>query len=69
MIILTPHSAVYDSGAQLMYTDRNTEALYLAGLVSSGRVCATAKAPGVHTRVARMLDWIEATAPAEYCKI
>ncbi|CAK1543364.1 unnamed protein product [Leptosia nina] len=57
----------FDSGGPLLYTDRQTGLLFHAGIVSSGRLCASANQPGVNTRVTELLNWIVQNAPADYC--
>ncbi|XP_022123540.2 venom serine protease isoform X1 [Pieris rapae] len=58
----------FDSGGPLLYTDPQTGLLFHAGIVSSGRLCASANEPGVNTRVTELLNWIVQNAPADYCR-
>lgn len=49
-----------DSGGPLFcHSASNQKEVYLAGIVSHGKGCARDGEPGVYTRVAIFLDWIE----------
>lgn len=49
-----------DSGGPLLcQSESNASEFYLAGIVSHGEGCARADEPGVYTRVALFIDWIE----------
>lgn len=63
----TYHFLQSDSGDPLLYTEPSNKLLYLVGIVSFGRGCATSS-PGVNTRVTSYLDWIQLNTPnIEYC--
>ncbi|XP_047520561.1 venom serine protease-like [Pieris napi] len=57
----------FDSGGPLLYTDRETSFLFLAAMVSKGKLCASPNNPAVNTRVTDVLEWIVQTAPDNYC--
>ncbi|XP_041970975.1 venom serine protease 34-like [Aricia agestis] len=57
-----------DSGGPALFTDPTTGLLFNIGIISFGRLCATAGDPGVNTRVTALLDWIVMNAPADYCR-
>ncbi|KAK9505602.1 hypothetical protein O3M35_009614 [Rhynocoris fuscipes] len=48
-----------DSGGPLLCKVDNTDHWYLAGIVSHGKGCARFNEPGVYTRVALYLEWIQ----------
>ena len=48
-----------DSGGPLVYREFSTDPWYLVGLVSFGTKDCGNSVPGVYTRVAGYLDWIE----------
>jgi len=42
-----------------MRSDKNTCVFNLIGITSFGKFCATENSPGVYTKVATFLPWIE----------
>ncbi|CAB3229843.1 unnamed protein product [Arctia plantaginis] len=56
-----------DSGGPLLYTDPQTALLFVVGIVSSGRSCATGDFPGINTRVTAFLNWIVTTTQDNFC--
>ena len=55
-----------DSGGPLFcHSVMNVKEWYLAGVVSHGEGCARAGEPGVYTRVALYLDWIDDVMKSE----
>lgn len=53
-------TCTYDSGSPLMSTDPRTGKIFLAGITSFGsKKCGDPEKPGVYTRTASYLDWIE----------
>lgn len=58
----------FDSGGPLLYTDSRTWQLYVVGISSYGLYCA-GSVPGVSTRVASYLTWIEQNTPGtQFCR-
>ncbi|KAJ6647071.1 Venom serine protease 34 [Pseudolycoriella hygida] len=56
-----------DSGGPLLYTEPSNNLLYLVGVVSYGRGCATEN-PGVSARVTSYMEWIQLNTPnVRYC--
>ncbi|XP_065333244.1 serine protease nudel-like isoform X2 [Cloeon dipterum] len=53
-----------DSGGPLMCRDRRSHAWRLTGITSNGYGCGRANRPGVYTKVANYLDWINAVLDA-----
>ena len=51
-----------DSGGPLAVPDPDGAGMLLAGVVSWGRGCASARYPGVYARVSYFAEWIERTA-------
>ncbi len=50
-----------DSGGPILYVDTNDGAYYQAGVTSFGNGCAAADNPGVYTRAANYIEWINNT--------
>lgn len=58
----------HDSGGPLLWTNARTGLLYLVGMSSYGLYCAGSE-PGVNTRVASYLSWIQQnTAGTQFCR-
>lgn len=58
----------YDSGGPLLWTNPRSGLLYLVGLSSYGLYCAGSD-PGVNTRVASYLPWIQQNTPGtQFCR-
>lgn len=61
-------SCQYDSGGPLLFENSSNDRMYLVGIVSRGKSCAS-KYPSVNVRVTKYLNWIvRSTAGAKYCK-
>ncbi|XP_023937182.1 venom serine protease-like isoform X2 [Bicyclus anynana] len=56
----------YDSGGPVLYNDPTTGRLFLVGIISYGRFCAS-DSPGICTWVPSLLNWITQNAPYSYC--
>jgi len=53
-----------DSGGPILYFNTSDNTYYQTGVTSFGNGCAEANNPGVYTRAANYLDWINNTMPA-----
>jgi len=52
-----------DSGGPILYFNTSDNTYYQTGVTSFGNGCAVANNPGVYTRAANYLDWINNTMP------
>ena len=52
-----------DSGGPMLYFNTSNDTYYQTGVTSFGNGCAEANNPGVYTRAANYLDWINNTMP------
>ncbi|MCF6338625.1 MAG: trypsin-like serine protease [Gammaproteobacteria bacterium] len=50
-----------DSGGPILYFNTSNDTYYQTGVTSFGAGCAVANKPGVYTRTANYIDWINAT--------
>ncbi|XP_067005298.2 venom serine protease [Anabrus simplex] len=57
-----------DSGGPVLWQDKETGRVYLAGVISYGIGCATSR-PGVNTRVTSYLDWILSNTDQDFCDV
>lgn len=65
--LINSHCPQYDSGGPVLWTNANTQLLYLVGITSAGVYCGSG--PGINTRVTSYLSWIQAnTAGTQFCR-